>query len=101
MGSAGFLVLFAIVNAANFKKSQEIKSNKFIASLGVLSCVFALGTLVWHTFQTSPSQLWVLVAMAGIAATIEGGYIWLWRKPQKEGRIHDQSTALARAASNR
>lgn len=87
MGSAGFLVIFAIVNAANFKKSREIKSNKFIASLGVLSCVFALGTLTWHTFQTSPSQLWVLVAMAGIASTIEGGYIWLWRKPQKGGRI--------------
>lgn len=50
MGSAGFLVIFAIVNAANFKEAQEVKSSKLISGLGVLSCIFALGTLVWHTF---------------------------------------------------
>lgn len=87
MGSAGFLVVFAIVNAANFKKAREVKSSKLIAGLGVLSCVFALGTLVWHTFQTSPSQLWILVVMVGIASAMEGAYIWLWRKPQKDRRI--------------
>jgi len=87
MGSAGFLVIFAIVNAANFKKAREIKSSKLIAGLGVLSCVFALGTLVWHTLQTSPSQLWILVVMVGIASAMEGAYIWLWRKPQKDRRI--------------
>lgn len=87
MGSAGFLVIFAIVNAANFKKAREVKSSKLIAGLGVLSCVFALGTLVWHTFQTSPSQLWILVVMVGIASAMEGAYIWLWRKPQKDRRI--------------
>ena len=84
MGSAGFLIIFAIVNAANFKDAQEIKSSRFIAGLGVLSCVLALGTLVWHTFQISPSKLWVLVVMVGTASAMEGAYIWLWRKPQKK-----------------
>ena len=87
MGSAGFLVIFAIVNAANFLKAREVNSSKMIAGLGVLSCIFALGTLVWHTFQTSPSQLWVLVVMAGLASAMEVTYIWLWRKPEKTGRI--------------
>lgn len=87
MGSAGFLVIFAIVNAANFIKAREIKSSQAIAGFGVLCCVLALGTLVWHTFQTSPSQLWILVVMVGLASAMEGAYIWLWQKPQKDGRI--------------
>lgn len=87
MGSAGFLVIFAIVNAANFKEARQVKSSQLIAGLGVLSCLFALGTLVWHTFQTSPSQLWVLVVIVGIAVAMEGAYIWLWRKPHKDRRI--------------
>lgn len=87
MGSAGFLVVFAIVNAANFVKAREVKSSKTLALLGVLSCVFALGTLTWHTFQTSPSQLWVLVAMVAVASAMEVAYVWLWRKPQRSGRV--------------
>ncbi|MEJ2037995.1 MAG: APC family permease [Desulfosarcinaceae bacterium] len=87
MGSGGFLVIFAIVNAANFKKAREVQSSRSIAALGVLSCVLALATLVWHTIQNAPSQVWVLVIMVAIASVIEGVYIWLWRKPQKDRRI--------------
>jgi amino acid transporter len=87
MGSAGFLVIFAIVNAANFVKSREVNSSKTIAGFGVLACIFALVTLVWHTLQHSPSQLWVLGAMVGVASSIEAAYIWLWRKPHKVGRV--------------
>ena len=87
MGSAGFLVIFAIVNAANFKKANEINSSKTIAGLGVLACTFALGALTWHTIQTGASQLWVLVAMIALASSMEGLYIWRWRKPQKGARI--------------
>ncbi len=88
MGSAGFLVIFAIVNAANFKQAREINSSRFIAGLGVLSCLFALGTLAWHTYLTSPSQLWILIVMVGIASAMEGGYILLWKKPEKIRRVH-------------
>ena len=87
MGSAGFLLIFAIVNAANFAKAPQVHSSRWVALLGVLACTFALGTLTWHTFQTAPAQLWVLAIMAGIAVAMELAYIWFWRKPQHEGRV--------------
>ena len=72
MGSAGFLLIFAVVNAANFAKAQEIHSSRVIAGLGVAACLLALGALVWHTLQNSPGQLWVLVIMVSIAFVVEG-----------------------------
>ncbi len=66
-GSAGFLIIFAAVNAANVAKAQEVNSSKVIAGLGVVACLLALGALVLHTLQNSPGQLWVLVIMVSIA----------------------------------
>ena len=87
MGSAGFLLIFAVVNAANYKKSKEINSSKVIAGLGAVSCIFALGTLVWNTMKTAPSQVLVLIIMIIAASLIEAFYILLWRKPHRKGRI--------------
>ena len=88
MGSAGFLIIFAIVNAANFKKAREINSMRWLAGLGVIACVFALATLVWYTLKSAPTQLWVLVVMIGVAFTIELTYILFWKKPGKSKRIN-------------
>ena len=87
MGSAGFLVVFGIVNASNFVKSKEIGSSKIISSLGFFACLFALGTLIWHTLNTSPDELWVLFAMVAVASLMEGAYIFFWKKPESIGRI--------------
>ncbi len=66
MGSAGFLVIFAFVNAANFATAREINSSKVIAGLGIAACLLAIGALVWHTLQNAPGQLWVLLIMVKI-----------------------------------
>ena len=87
MGSAGFLVVFGVVNASNFVKSKEVGSSKIISSLGFLACLFALGTLIWHTLITSPDELWVLFAMVAVATFMEGAYILFWKKPESIGRI--------------
>lgn len=87
MGSAGFLIIFALVNAANLAKARETGSNRVIAAVGILACVFALGALTWHTLQTAPARIWVLVVMIGIASGMEGIYVWLWRKPHRRQRI--------------
>ncbi len=87
MGSAGFLIVFLIVNAASFIKAREIKSSRFISLLGVLLCFFALVALFWHTFETSPSQIWVLIVMVLISFLIEVLYILFWKVPEKKGRI--------------
>ncbi|MBW2687066.1 MAG: APC family permease [Deltaproteobacteria bacterium] len=75
MGSAGFLVIFAFVNAANFVRHQEAKSNRSVAGLGVVACVGALAALVGHTYQSDPQQLWVLVCLVVLGFVIEALYL--------------------------
>lgn len=74
MASASFLVIFAMVNLANFVKSKEISSNRWIAVLGVIACVLALIALILNTLSTSPAQILVLIGMIAIAFAIEGMY---------------------------
>jgi len=74
MGSAGFLVIFAAVNAANIKLSSETKSKKWISILGVITCILALISLIIKTIEQSPSNLWLLLILFGLSFLIEGIY---------------------------
>ncbi len=74
MGSAGFLLIFAMVNYANFRLYKRTGANRFLALLGTLVCVIALGALLWETIRTNPSNIWVIVVMAGAAFAIEAIY---------------------------
>lgn len=74
MGSAGFLLIFAAVNAANYRLHKEAKSRKFLAFLGVMICIIALGALIWQRTTESPKELWTLVLMVGAAFLIEKTY---------------------------
>lgn len=71
MGSAGFLLIFAAVNAANVMLAKETGSLRTLSAIGVLLCLSALGSLVWETGSSSPGQLWFLFAMLGTAVVIE------------------------------
>ncbi|WP_018293790.1 APC family permease [Mariprofundus ferrooxydans] len=71
MGSAGFLIIFAAVNAANVMLAEDTQSRRSISLVGVVLCLFALGSLIWQTANSSPEQLWFLFAMAGAAFLIE------------------------------
>ncbi len=82
MGSAGFLLIFASVNAANFKMSEKTNSNKWISLTGSVLCAAALALLIFQTLRTSPQNIWVLVVMFGIAFAIEGLYREFRRKKQ-------------------
>lgn len=74
MGSAGFLMIFLAVNAANLAKARETRSRRWLCAAGVATCSLALAALVWQTLRTSPTHLWVLGGMVGLAIAIEGGY---------------------------
>ena len=52
-GSAGFLLIFAIVNLANYKLAKETKSLKWISLLGALLCIVALIFLMAQQFGTN------------------------------------------------
>lgn len=74
LGSAGFLLIFAAVNAANVRHARQTKSHRWISAAGAVACLAALGALIWETGTTAPAKLWVLAAMIGLAVLIEGSY---------------------------
>ncbi len=71
MGSAGFLIIFAAVNAANVRMAGATGSRRWISVIGALLCLVALGMLVWQRLGTAPKQLLVLVIMLGLAFLVE------------------------------
>ena len=71
MGSAGFLLIFAAVNAANVVLAKSTLSKRWLSLIGAGLCLSALGILLWQTTITSPTQLWVLFIMIGAAVIIE------------------------------
>lgn len=76
MGSAAFLIVFAVINLANLVRRQEAKSSAILAFAGFACCLAALATLVWYTLQSDPWEVLFLVAMVGLAMVIEGIYRW-------------------------
>ena len=83
LGSAGFLLIFAAVNAANARQASHAGSRVWISVVGAAACLVALGALIWQTTTTDPGKLWILAAMLALALVIEGGY----RLAQRELRL--------------
>lgn len=75
MGSAGFLIIFAAVNASNWKIHKLTSSRRWIPFLGIFTCLFALFALVWQTIITSPFNILILVMLVGLSFAIERTYI--------------------------
>lgn len=79
MGSAGFLLIFAIVNAANLRLARRTGSRGWISMLGLILCLGALASLVGYTIRQAPGHVWVLMAMVVLSFAVEGAYR-LWRQ---------------------
>eukprot|EP00831_Metopus_contortus_P015350 TRINITY_DN16381_c0_g1_i1.p1 TRINITY_DN16381_c0_g1~~TRINITY_DN16381_c0_g1_i1.p1 ORF type:complete len:437 (-),score=88.17 TRINITY_DN16381_c0_g1_i1:404-1714(-) len=74
LGSAGFLTVFAAVNGANLKDVEASRSSRLLSTLGLVACLTAFGIMVWQSVSDDPSKGWVLVALYGGAAVLEGAY---------------------------
>jgi amino acid transporter len=74
MGSAGFLIVFAAVNAAAYRLRGRIGGGGAVALVGAAVCGIALAALLWQTAATQPENLWVLAALVGLAVLVEGAY---------------------------
>ncbi|MCF8032030.1 MAG: APC family permease [Desulfarculaceae bacterium] len=74
LGSGGFLLIFAAVNAANLADAKETKCNRCLAALGAVACLAAFGAMAWQSISDDPARAWVLVAMLGGAFLLEGVY---------------------------
>jgi amino acid transporter len=89
MGSAGFLLIFASVNAANIKMRSKTKSVKWIPLSGMILCTAALVLLIIQTFRTSPRNIWVLIVMFGLAFLVEGIYREFRKKREIQSVINN------------
>lgn len=74
MGSAGFLIIFAMVNLSNVLLYKETGGKRWLSSVGFAVCVIAVGALIADTARRAPGNLWVLVIMLGLAVLIEVVY---------------------------
>jgi amino acid transporter len=71
IGSAGFLLIFAAVNAANALMYKKTNSNRFISIAGIIVCLGALFALIWQTYITEKTNLWFLVLLIAVSFAIE------------------------------
>jgi amino acid transporter len=74
MGSAGFLLIFAGVNGANWRLSALTGSSTWLAGAGLLACLGALAGLVWQQLTSAPKEILVLVIMVAVSFVIEAVY---------------------------
>ena len=74
MGSAGFLLIFAGVNLANAKLSEQTKSIKTVSYIGAGLCIGALVSLLWQTIITEIYHLWIFIGMIVLSVSIEGAF---------------------------
>lgn len=73
MGSAGFLLIFLLVNLAAVKLYRETGGSRAISAAGVLATALALGVLCVETEEnpTSRYQIWILLGMIGASCVVE------------------------------
>jgi amino acid transporter len=74
MGSAGFLLIFAMVNIANVRLSSHTGSIKWISVCGAVLCIAALLALIGQRFINATEELLVLAVMVAVSFIIEVVY---------------------------
>jgi amino acid transporter len=74
MGSSGFLLIFAAVNAANFRLATKSDSFRWLSLFGAVVCLAALVILIYQRSTVSPFEILVLVIMVAVSFIIEVVY---------------------------
>jgi amino acid transporter len=62
-GSAGFLLIFAMVNYTSFKLSKEIKGKKTVPFMGFALCMVALIALLVQQYSTSRNGVVIVLSI--------------------------------------
>jgi len=70
MGSAGFLLVFMLVNIANLKMYKTTKSSRVISFLAALACAIAFGALIYSTMKDAKTQWEIFILLAMIVGSV-------------------------------
>ncbi|MEO9557567.1 MAG: APC family permease [Nonlabens ulvanivorans] len=73
-GSAGFLLLFAVVNYIAFKQHKKLGANKIITLLGTVLCVVAFVMLIIQQSQGSLSGVIIIASIIAACFIMEYWY---------------------------
>jgi amino acid transporter len=71
MGSAGFLIIFAAVNASNVVLAKETGSSRLLSIVGLVACLGSCAALVYQVVLSDPKKLWILAILFGLSLLIE------------------------------
>jgi amino acid transporter len=74
IGSAGFLLIFALVNAAAYRLRHSIGGRGGIHLAALLLSVAALAVLLWHTYEENARAVLLFGAFIAISLLFEGLY---------------------------
>lgn len=74
MDSAGFLLIFAAVNYANYKLFKRTQCSKGIALAGMFVNLAALAILIWQRANEAQGDIWILIIMVVFSFAIEYVY---------------------------
>ena len=89
IGSAGFLLIFFIVNVSAYKLRKTIGANRVIVTISSLFALLALITLLYHTYSSNPHAVIIFISFIIISLTFEliyGRYVrgqFFFRRYQK------------------
>ena len=73
-GSAGFLLIFAAVNAANMRLARQTGSRRWVSAVGLAGCVGAFISILIEMGSSSPLKLVVLGVLVGVSFAVEAVY---------------------------
>ncbi len=90
IGSASFLLIFAVTNASALKLAKEIGGNRLVYMIAFLACVAALATLLIHTYEDNPKAIRVFFSFMVITVIFELTY----GKLARHGFLHGRNKTL-------
>ncbi len=61
VASAGFLLVFAVANAAAVRLAPRTGGSAWVPLVGAVACISALGVLLARTYADNPHALWIFV----------------------------------------
>ncbi len=79
-GSAGFLLIFGMVNLANYRLAHKVNASKTLAMAGFILCMMALTALTIQQFETNPEG-----AITGLSIIFSAFILeWIYKKYDKK-----------------
>ena len=78
IGSAGFLLIFFLINISAYKLYKEIQAKRFILIIASILSFLALCTLLFYTYSSNPRAVIIFmrfIIISGLFELIHGRYV--------------------------